>query len=77
MKIAKMIFTILTILSAIAAVIVALMFYGGTIEKFTDAGIIFLGFAFLTIVFLGVVIIADNAIDIIEGRREIQRGIEK
>ena len=77
MKIAKMIFTILTILSAIAAVIVALMFYGGAIEKFTDAGIIFLGFVFLTIVFLGMVIIADKAIDIIEGRREIQRGIEK
>ena len=41
MKVAKMIFTILTILSVIAAAITALMFESGVITKFTDAGLIF------------------------------------
>ncbi len=77
MKIAKMIFTILTILSATAAVIVALMFYGGAIEKFTDAGLLFIAFALLAIACMGGAIITDNAIEIIEGMREIQREIEK
>ena len=77
MKIAKMVFSILTILSAITAVIVALLFNGDTIEEFSKAGIMFLGFTLLAIVFILLAIMADNAIEIIEGRREIQRGIEK
>ena len=77
MKVVKMIFSILTILSVIAAVITALMFESGTIAKFSDAGLIFMGFAILAISCMGGVIITDNAIEIIEGRREIQRGIEE
>ena len=77
MKVVKMIFSILTILSVIAAVITALMFYGGTIVNFTDAGLLFIAFALLAIACMGGVIITDNAIDIIESNREIKRGIEE
>ena len=77
MKVVKMIFTILTILSVIAAVITALMFESGTIVNFTDAGLLFIAFALLAIACMGGVIITDNAIEIIEGMREIQREIEK
>ena len=77
MKIAKMIFTILTILSVIAAAITALMFESSTIAKFSDAGLIFIAFALLAIACMGGVILTDNAIDIIESNREIKRGIEE
>ena len=77
MKAVKTIFSILTVLSVIAVAVVALMFESGTIVNFTDAGLLFIAFALLAIACMGGVIITDNAIDIIEGRREIQRGIEK
>ena len=77
MKAVKTIFSILTILSVLASVIIALMFESGTITKFTDAGLLFIAFALLAIACMGGVIITDNAIEIIESHREIKRGIEE
>ena len=77
MKIAKMIFTVLTILSVIAVAVVALMYENDTLTDFWQTVGIMIVFGVLAMACMGGVIITDNAIEIIEGRREIQRGIEK
>ena len=77
MKVVKMIFAILSILSVIAVIGTALMFNSGALTDFWQTAGIMILFGVLAFACMGGVIITDNAIDIIEGRKEIQRGIEK
>ena len=77
MKIAKMIFTILTILSVIAAAVVALMFEHDTLTDFWQTVGIMIIFGVLAMACMAGVKITDDAIDIAESYKELKKYIEK
>ena len=77
MKIAKIIFSILTILSVIAVAVVALMYENDTLTDFWQTVGIMIVFGVLAMACMAGIKITDDAIDIAESYRELEKYIEE